>query len=240
MRKIILGFAIALFSISTINAQYWDKQFTSDLILLDEYIKRNEKGITFEDTNSYVGTPYNNANYLTGNVYKNDKLLATNVALRYNCIADEMEIKENISAPADAARVLTKSEDIYVKIGTDIFVFVPYQGGIENGGYFEVLFEGNQINLYKKHVKRFTEARKATSSLTTGTKAKFEDRPEYYIVTKTGKFYALPKSNKRKLKVFGSNKELISDYVIEKDLDLSNEIDLINVINYYDKVDIAN
>ena len=240
MKKIILGLAIAVFGTTTINAQYWDKQFTSDLLMLDEYIKRNEKGISFDDTNTYIGTPYNNSEYLTGNVYKSNKLLATDVALRYNCIADEMEIKENLSASRDDARVLTKSEDIYVKIAGDIFVFVPYQGGIENGGYFEILFEGSQIQLYKKHIKKFTKERKATSSLTSGSKAKFEDRPEYYIVTRTGKFYALPESNKRKLKVFGTNKELIKDFVNQNTLDLSDEQDLIKVINYYDKADIAN
>lgn len=240
MKKIILGLAIAILGTTTLNAQYWDKQFTSNLLMLDEYIKRNEKGISFDNTNTYIGTPYNNPDYLNGNVYKSDKLLATNVALRYNCIADEMEIKENLDAPSNSARVLTKSEDVYAKIANNIFVFVPYQGGIENGGYFEVLFEGNQIQLYKKHIKKFTAARKATNTLTSGSKAKFEDRPEYYIVTRTGKFYLLPDSDKRKLKVFGINKDLIKDYMTTNSLDLSQEADLIKVIMFYDSAESVN
>ena len=239
MKKIILILTIVVLYTTSISAQLTfngltDSGIQSDLILLDNYIKKNEKGISFDHKASYSGTPFNNPSYLNGNVYKNDKLLATNIALRYNAIADEMEIKESLTTSYDDAKVLTKSEDVYVKILDDIFVFVPYQGGIENGGYFEVLFEGNQIQLYKKHVKKFTAERKATSTITRDTKASFEDRPEYYIVTRTGKFYTLPKSNKKKLKVFGENKELVKKYVNDNLLDLSDEKDLLRVIKFYD------
>lgn len=245
MKKIILGLAISLFGISTLSAQLTfngltDTGIQSDLILLDNYIKKNEKGISFEETNTYTGTPYNHPAYLNGNIYKNDKLLATNVAIRYNAIADEMEIKEHLSSRDSDAKVLTKSEAIYVKIADDIFVFVPYQGGVENGGYFEVLFEGKQIQLYKKHVKKFTPEREATSTITRGSKAKFDDRPEYYIVTRTGKFYILPKSNKKKLKVFGNNEKLIKNYVKDNQLNMSDEDDLLKIIKYYDAVDTIN
>jgi hypothetical protein len=245
MKKTILILTIALLGTTSLSAQLTFNRLTdtgiqSDLILLDNYIKKNEKGMSFKDPSSYLGTPYTNPKYLSGNIYKNDKILATNIALRFNSIADEMEVKANISAPDDAAKVLTKSEDVYVKIGNDIFVFVPYQGGIENGGYFQVLLEGSQMQLYKKHTKKFTPERKATSTITRGSKAKFEDRPEYFIVTRTGKFYALPNSNKKKLKVFGTNKERIKEFIESNSLYLSKEADLIKVINYYDDTAITN
>ena len=119
MKNTFIAFAIILIT-TTVSAQnfgggYGSRQFTSDLFQMDEYIKRQNKGIDFKDTESYTGTPYNNPNYLIGNIYRNNELWATNIAIRYNAMADEMEIKESLQSPDEDARVLTKSPDVFVK-----------------------------------------------------------------------------------------------------------------------------
>ena len=215
---------------------YSIRRFTNDLYQLDEYIKRQDNGVDYRKTDSYMGTPYNDPSYLSGNVYKDKELLATNVALRYNAIADEIEIKESLDTPDDDAKVLTKSPDIYVKIQNDIFVFVPYKGGIEGGGYFKVLFEGNKYDLFKKLKKDFSPEKKATTSITRDIPPKFTDKPVYYIVTRDGKFYELPSNRKKKLKVFSDNMDLVKSYVNKNGLDLNDEVDLLKVIRYYDGV----
>ena len=240
-KKMLIVMALCLFGMTYIQAQVFDtpygtRQFTNDLYQLDEYIQRGSRGIDFKDTDSYTGTPYNNPSYLPGNVYNGDELLASNVALRYNAIADEMEIKESLTTTDTEAKVLTKSPDIFVKIGGDIFVFVPYQGGIENGGYFQVLFEGQKYDLFKKLVKEFTPLKKASTSITRDIPPKFTDKPVYYIVTKSGKFYELPSSRKKKLKVFAENEGMMKSYVNDNDLDLNKERDLIKAIRYYNGV----
>lgn len=238
MKKLLLLFVILLVSQNFIAQNfgegYGTRQFTNDLFLLDEYIKRQSKGIDFKDTSSYTGTPYNHPSYLMGNIYRNDSLWASNIAIRYNAVADEMEIKESLNSKDEDARVLTKSPDVFVKIMNDIFIFAPYKGGVEKGGYFQVLSEGNKIDLYKKWVKDFNPAKKATTSLTKDVPASFEDEPIYYIVDKKGKFYELPSSRNKKLKVFGDNKDAVKDYVKKYDLDINDEKDLIKVIKYYD------
>ena len=161
MKKIIITVVLCVLTLNTTTAQFDAAMFVSDVFLLDTYIKRQNKDVNFRDTNSYKGTPYNNPNYLFGNIYKEGKLLADKIAIRYNAVADEMEVKQNLSDSNDSARVLTKSQDIYVKIIDDIYVFVPYQGGIEKGGYFQVTFEGNNIALYKKHIKDFSPEKKS-------------------------------------------------------------------------------
>lgn len=236
-------FSICFFlGIISIKAQVFDtpygtRKFTNNLYQLDEYIKRNDKGVDFEDTESYTGSPYNHPAYLPGNVYKDGELLATGVGLRYNAVADEIEIKESITSANEGAKLLTKSPDIYVKINnTDIFVFAPYQGGIEGGGYFQVLYEGNKYDLYKKHVKDFKPGKKATTSITRDVPPKFTDSPVYYIVTRDGKFYELPSSRSKKLKVFGKNQEKMKEYVTANKLDLNIEQDLLDTIKYYNSI----
>ena len=234
MKKIILTLTICVLTLNTAIAQFDAAMFVSDAFLLDTYIKRQNKGINFKDTKSYKGTPYNNPNYLLGNIYKEGKLLANNIAIRYNAIADEMEVKQNPSDSDDDARVLTKSQDIYVKIIDAIYVFVPYQGGIEKGGYFQVIFEGNNIALYKKHVKDFSPEKKATSSITKTLPAVFKDKPVFYLVTKKGTFYQMPKSKSKKLKVFGEKLNKMKDFTKQNSLDLNKEQDLLTAIKYYD------
>jgi hypothetical protein len=236
--KNILLILIVLGNLFPVLAQdgITNRKFINEVYQIDEHIKRQDKGVNYDDTDTYSGTPYNHPSYLPGNVYKDNELLATEVALRYNAMADEMEIKESLTTPDEQAKVLTKSPDIFVKINSDIYVFVPYKGGIEGGGYFHVLHEGSKYDLFKKPSKKFTPEKKASSSITRDTPANFSDRPVYYIVTKDGKFYELPSTRSKKLKVFAENKDLIKDYVKEMDLDINEENDLIKIIQYYDSL----
>ncbi len=144
-----------------------------------------------------------------------------------------MEVKVGIDTDDEDARVLTKSQDVYVKIIDDIYVFVPYQGGVENGGYFQVTFEGNQIALYKKHVKDFNPEKKSTSSITRAVPAVFKDKPVFYLVTKEGKFYQIPKSTRKKIQVFGENQKEMKVSITQVDLHLNNDDDLFKSVAYY-------
>jgi hypothetical protein len=227
--------AILFFSGSLIaQGGYETRAFTAGLFQIDEFIKRQDKDVDYLDTESYNGTPYNNPNYLMGNVYKNDELLATNVALRYNAVADEIEIKESLTSPDEEAKLLTKSPEVFVKIMGDIYIFAPYKGGVEGGGYFRVLYEGNGVDLYKKTQKNFKPLKKASSSITKDVPAVFNDKITYFLATKDGKFYEMPKSRSKKIKVFGNKKDAVKDFVKENKLDLNNEKDLLKVVKFYD------
>jgi hypothetical protein len=236
MKKTILTVVLCVLTLNTALAQFDSAMFVSDVFLLDNYIKRQNKDVNFKDTKTYKGTPYNNPNFLPGNIYKEGTLLADNIAIRYNAVADEMEVKQTLSSDDENARVLTKSQDIYVKIIEDIYVFVPYQGGVENGGYFQVIFEGGQIALYKKHVKEFIREKKATSSITKTLPAVFKDKPVFYLVTKSGKFYQMPKSRSKKLKVFGDKQNQMKAFTKQNNLDINKQEDLLTAVKYYDSL----
>ena len=234
MKKTILTVVLCVLTLNTALAQFDNAILVSDVFLLDTYIKRQNKDVNFKDTKTYKGTPYNNPSFLLGNIYKEGKLLADNLAIRYNAVADEMEVKQTLSSDDENARVLTKSQDIYVKIVDDIYVFVPYQGGVENGGYFQVIFEGSQTALYKKHIKDFKPEKKATSSITKTLPPVFKDKPVFYLVTKSGKFYQMPKSRSKKLKVFGEKQNQMKAFTKQYNLDLNKQKDLLTAVIYFD------
>lgn len=236
---VLLGNSIELHAQYTINLSPGNREAMNRIYQLDEYIKRFDKGIDYKDVKSYKGTPYNNPSYLPGNIYENNKLLANDVALRYNAIEDEMEVKESLATPDEEARVVSKSLEIFVKINGDIFIFAPYQGGVESGGYFQILFEGENYSLYKKIKKKFIPAKKASTSITKDLPPVFLDRPVYYIVTNEGKYYELPESKSKKLKVFGNKQNEMKEYVKDNNLNLKEEKDLLQAVRYFDNFKIA-
>ncbi len=84
MKKIFTIVILCFLAFSSLTAQSFNSAlFVSDVLLLDTYIKRQNKDVNFKDTKSYKGTPYNHPNFLYGNIYKEGTLLAEKVAIRY-------------------------------------------------------------------------------------------------------------------------------------------------------------
>jgi hypothetical protein len=188
----------------------------------------------------YNGSPYNNPIFLLGTIYKNDEIVVSNYALRYNAIADEIEVKETLYAEDADMKALTKSPDLYVKIMNDMFVYASANEAIDQAGYFQVLYVGNNYHLYKKISKKYYPAKKAKNSFEKDVPANFADRSSYYLVSKDGKFQEFEKSNSKKLKVFGEKQSEIKKYTSKGRLDLSSENDLIKVVKYYDAISESN
>ena len=233
--KIVLLLCGVLLGSSAL-AQYKTRQSINELYLADAYIKRQADGISYNNPDEYNGTPYNFPDYQIGNIYKGNELFATEVALRYNAVADELEVKESLATSDEDARVLPKDPEIFVKIQNDIFVFVPFQGKVEDGGYFHVMYEGKKLDLYKKIIKKVIPGKKASNSLTKDVPTEFRDKSQYFLVTKNGRFYQLPDSKAKKFDIFGANKALVMKYVEENDLDVNNDEDLLKIVAYYDGV----
>jgi len=184
----------------------------------------------------YKGTPYNNPIFLLGTIYEDNKTLATNYALRYNAMADEIEIKETLYVEDSEIKSLTKSPNLHLKIMNDLFIFVLANETIENAGYFQVLQVGNKYSLYKKIAKKYYPAKKAKNSFETDVLARFEDRSIYYLVSTNNKFQEFESSKSKKLKVFESKESEIKKYIKNGRLDINDENDLIKIVNYYDSI----
>jgi hypothetical protein len=226
---------ILLFSFRA-EAQFWDREFVGGLNQIEQNNNRQQRFDKYTLEENSIGTPYNHPDYLVGNVYKGNALWATNVALRYNAVADEIEVKESLESADEDARLIPKDPDIFVKIVNDIYVFIPFQGKIEDGGYFHVMFEGKKLDLYKKLKKRVIPGRTASSSFTQDVPTEFRDESQYFLVTKSGRFFQLPDERSKKFDIFGANKEVVLEYVKNNDLNPEKEDDLLQIIQFYDGV----
>ena len=197
----------------------------------------NQKSLAFGLTEAQFAAikdeAYANPNFLSGKIFEDDKLIKDDVLMRYNAYADEIEIKKRESDESYGA--LIKSPDIFVKILNDIYVFVPYEGSNEKGGYFNVLSDGKIYDLYKKTKAVFRAPQKAQTSYQRDTPPSFPKVVTYYLV-KNGTFYEMPNSKSKILKMMDSKKSEMKKYIKENAIDLDKEADLIKTIAYFDSL----
>ncbi|MBT8255252.1 MAG: hypothetical protein KJO23_01815 [Bacteroidia bacterium] len=218
------------------NGQYETRGLTSDLQRVDTYVNRNDKDLKYEVPNDYEGSPYYNEAFVMGNIYEGNKLLGTNIPMRFNIFSNEIEVKENLATPNSEAKPLTKSSDIFVKMGNTIIVLIPFNGSDEEGSYFEVLFEGKKVDLMKKVEKEYSPPVKASSSITRDLKAAFTDDVTYFLQTKNGRMYQLPKAKHKKLSIFGPKEPALQAFIDENNLNINAQEDLLRVIRQYDSM----
>ncbi len=190
-------------------------------------------GLTEAEFEAIKNEAYANPSFVSGNIYQGDKIIKAGVPMRYNALEDEIEIKKT---PTDENYgALVKDPEIFVKMGQDIYLFVPYEGSNEKGGYFNVLSDGETYDLYKKTTSVFREGKKAQSTYERDIPPSFKKNATYYLV-EGGTFLEMPKGKSRILRMMDKNKSEIRTYIKENKLNIDKEEDLINVISYFDSL----
>ncbi len=226
--------SIALFTIFFLSSFSGWAQMGTEETETSRYL--TNKAITINPNESdFSGSSYENEDFVNGYVFRDGKTLASNIALRYNAKRDEIEVKNSVNTSNENAKVLVKSEDIYIKILNKVFVYTPVKEGIDKAGYFIVIQEGDNYSLYKKITKEFIEGREAVNSITRDTPPAFKNKIVYYLVHKSdGSFFEFPKSRKGKLKVFTQHKKEIKDFVKSNKLNINKDYALAKLVKYYD------
>ena len=224
-----LFFTLLLFTISFGGfAQMETEEETKDKYLTNVPITINPEAVNF------IGSPYENEEFVLGNVYKSGKMVASNVALRYNALRDEFEVKASIDAPNSTAKVMMRNPDIYVKMLNNVYVYAAPKEGVNRPGYFMVLFEGENADLYKKISKEFVEGMAATTSLTRDIPSTYKEKEAYYLLNKkSNNFQEFPNSRNAKFGLFKDKKKELKNYSKEEKLNINKEYALVKLVKYY-------
>src|SRR5690554_33920 len=232
MKKILF---IGLLAISTtgvfaqaVNSQYDIYSRTIDL---------NQKALAFGLTElqfeAIKDEAYANPNFIAGNIYQEDELIKSGVPMRFNAYADEIEIKKSPSDENYSA--LVKDPSIFVKMGKDLYVFIPFERSVEKGGYFNVLYDGKKYDLYKKTTAIFREPKTAQSTYARDTPPSFNKTTTYYLVD-DGQFLEMPNSKRRIMRMMDGKKAEVNNFIKNNKLDIDKEADLIKVIAFFDSL----
>ncbi len=234
MKRILFIGLIAL-STSGAFAQAANSQYEYDVY--SRTIDINQKSLAFGLTEAEFETikdeAYTNVNFITGNIYQEDQLIKSGVPMRFNAFADEIEIKKSPSDKAYSA--LVKDPSIFVKMGTELYVLVPFKGSNEKGGYFNVLYDGKTYDLYKKTKATYREGVKGKSTYGRDTPPSFSKNTTYYLV-EDGRFLEMPNSKNRIMRMMDSKGAEMKEFIKKNRLDLSKERDLINAITHFDSL----
>ncbi|MBK5212110.1 MAG: hypothetical protein JJE55_00435 [Flavobacteriaceae bacterium] len=232
MKKIITTGLFALVSLSVFSQgdAAWYALNNSNIDLQQKW---ESFGLGEAQFNAIKDEAYVNPNFVQGKIFQETKLIKDEVPMRYNAYADEIEIKKNTSD--DSFSALIKDPNIFVKIFKDIYVFVPYQGSNEKGGYFNVLSDGKTYDLYKKTTAVFREPRIAKTSYERDSPPSFDKTTTYYLV-QNGTFLEMPSSNSKVLKMMDKKKSEIKAFIKKNDINLDKEADKIKLVSYFDSL----
>lgn len=201
----------------------------------NEYLSTKTVPI-YTGVDKYAGSPYSKENFERGNVFKNGKLVANNVGLRYNVKQEHIELKQDLNSTKIVANVVKPSEEIYVKIANNVYIFFASQSEEMQDGYYLVLHEGEKLNFYKKEIKEFIEGKKSINSITRDIAPSYKDKEAYYVADNSGTLIKLANSRNNRLNVFPDSKKELKRYIKDKRLNISKEADFLKLIRYYNTI----
>jgi hypothetical protein len=228
--------SIALFTAILITAPQFAQQYQESNTQNGSNVSRELQDFTTRanqyNSQNTTGSPYLNEEFESGSLINENAVVASNVYLRYNAVHDEFQIKQSPNERDDRVQAIIKAPEVYVKIGDDIFTYVTPGDGV--GGYYNILFEGKKINLYKKYSKKFVEGQKSVNMMTGNVPNRLVNESAYYIVNNKGEFTELPNSRNRKFQaIAGDKRNDLRKYAGANNLNINREEDLIRLVEYY-------
>ncbi len=231
MKRTFLTLLLFAATLSSINSQAQSPLNENDL---DKYIsnipipKNNEIDL--------VGTPYSNESFQKGSAVKNGITIDRNIGLRYNASKDVFEIKKPMALADEQARILKKTDELSLIVNNETYVFLMPTAKSKAQGYFVVLFEGDNLTLYKKIKKEYIPAQKAYSSMAKAVPPTYKEKIIYFLADSEGAVNELSVSKKKKTEAFGIDKKELKTFLKENSINVNKEKDLIKLAKHADAV----
>lgn len=232
MKKIIIVLALVIFG-GHLFGQAENRMLDMHVRMIDLDEKARAFGLTEAQYEAVIDQAYVNPKFLHSYIYVGDKAMGNSVFARYNSSEDEIEIKKTQNSEEFSA--LAKDPNISIKIANETYVLVPLRGSNTDGGYFNVLYKGENYDLYKKVTATFVEPREARTNYEPAVPPSFSKKTSYYMVD-NGSFYEMPTGKSKILSVFNKKKSEIRDFVKQNKLDVRKENDLAKVVEHFDKL----
>jgi len=196
---------------------------------------QNDQGAPFLDINytDVKGNPYLFENWTEGTVRLTNGKSYTSVQLKYNLLRDELFFKD-IKTDQLLAFVIPVVE---FKINDNEKNSILYRNGykaIDNNtekSYYQVLFDGG-TQLLKRTSKKVNEEKPFSSAST----IKSFEVLNFYYISNNNALIKIRKDKKSILTALANQGSALEKYLQEKSLNLKNEEDLIQFIQYYNSL----
>lgn len=196
---------------------------------------QNDQGAPFLGINytDVKGHPYLFENWTEGTVKLSNGKSYTNVQLKYNLLRDELFFKD-IKTDQLLAFVIAVVE---FKLNDKEINSILYRNGYKaiddntEKSYYQVLFDGG-TQLLKRTSKKINEEKPFNSAST----IKSFEVLNFYYISNNNTLIRIRKDKKSILAALANHGSALEKYLQEKSLNLKNEEDLIQFIQYYNSL----
>ncbi len=174
------------------------------------------------------GSPYLTEEFYPGKVYSNNQNTGT-FLIRYNIYNDVMEVK----LKDDVIQEVIVNPEVKIAIGTSRFEVHDFMDRYNNlvMGYFEILEDGENIDLLLKHNSVFTPREPPISGNHKPKKPEFEYSSDYYLFfNNQNRPVKIKKLKEKRILELLNDKKNAKTIIEENNLDLRNEKDLRKLI----------
>lgn len=179
------------------------------------------------------GSPYLNQEFMPGDLSMKNGMIYENIGFRYNIYTDQIEFKQDkeilsFSQPQDLDRV---------KFGNATFVYGRmFSKNKPIQGYFQLLADGYARLLVRRSLEIKSEKLPA-SEFGGGNYRDYFRLAEDYFISKDGKnLVPIRKSEKSILKALGEKQGELKQFLSESSLNLKNDIDLGELVFYFNQL----
>lgn len=187
----------------------------------------SQLGVSYNEV-EIDGTPYLNDLYKSGVTIVFGKK-AREALMRYNAYNDAIEIIDENGK----ARSMLRQRNIIAELDGKSYVVMEYtEEGKSKLGYFNPLNEGDTQLLWKPK-KIFVQAENPDNGYDTYSPPTYKDISSHYIKNADQPAEPIKLSKRNLFKYLGKNSKSLKEYVQENNLNLKNEADAIELINYY-------
>ena len=193
----------------------------------DKYIMNLDENIRIE------GSMYLDDDFKLGELILIDDSHKGGAFYRYNVYSNEMEIIE----VKDTLAIISPERIKYLKFNDGTFVFAKFKNKKEiNRGYFELLSNGN-FRLLLRRIAIFEPYNPPYTALHSGTEYdRFIILKSYYFQKNGNPAIKIRKNKHYVLSIFNDKRKELKKYIKQNKLKLHKDTDLINLINYYNRL----
>lgn len=186
------------------------------------------------------GNPYLTQDWLDGKVELEDGRSLTNVGLLYNVYTDELigknKGKDPVVIDKGMVRAFTIGKNDNANMGN--FIKADYMENeledVEDSQYVQELYKG-ETALYAVNKKLLNKANYEGAYSARKNYDEFSAlQSDYYFVTPDGEVHKLKPNKRSVMKAMKDEKENVSNFIEEQNLDLNERDDLVKLVMYYE------
>lgn len=190
------------------------------------------------------GTPFLLSDWAMGSLKNKDGYITNNILVKYDLIKDKIVLLQSKGENKIIELYPKYYPEFtlhYVNKETEEYKIHKFKNNynidnISNESYFEVVYEGKNISLLKRRLKKLETSTNLSYGEVSANKKEYKTYFKLYLFSnKTNKWEAL-KSSRKKIKSFlKSHSNKVEDYIDKNKLRYKIENDLIKILSYIDK-----